>query len=126
MGVTDWKREWAIYKTLKALSKQRVAIILQPGNVWVIEKAIQETDKTAANLRTCQLRGWVEPLENAIPQGTLTPDGKLPDGDIFTQVRHLYRLTDSGWAAINRTHILLLFSIFLALITLIISVYPWP
>ena len=120
-SLSDWKREWSIYRTLKALSKQRVAIILQPGNVWVIEKAVRENEETAANLRTCHLRGWVEPIENAIPKGSLTPEGELPKGYIFSRIGPLYRLTDSGWAAIHRTHILLLASVFFALISLILA-----
>ena len=115
------RREWSIYRTLKGLSRQRVALILQPGNVWVIEKALKETEETAANLRTCHLRGWVEPLENAVAQGSLTPEGNLPDQKLFTHVGPIYRLTDSGWAAIHRTHVLILLSTFLALITLIVS-----
>jgi hypothetical protein len=98
------KRGFSIYQTLKALSKQRVGLILQPGNVWVIERAVPDDEKTEANLRTCYLRGWVEPIENAIPKGRLTVDGKLPEGSLFSNIGPLYRLTDSGWNAIHRTH----------------------
>ena len=110
------KREYSIYQTLKALSKQRVALILQPGNVWVIEKSIPDSVEKKENLRTCHLRGWVEPIENAIPKGKLEPDGSLPSGDIFTEQVPLYRLTDSGWNAIHRTHVITLLSIILSLI----------
>jgi len=123
MSLIDLKREWSIYRTVKALSKQRVAMILQPGNVWVIEKVIKETDETTANLRTCDLRGWIEPYENAIPKGKLTPDNRLPEGDIFTSVGPVYRLTESGWAKIHRAHTLLLISIFLAFMSLIIALF---
>ena len=110
------KREYSIYRTLKALSKQRVALILQPGNVWVIEKAIPDSETKEENLRTCHLRGWVEPIVNAIPKGKLAPDGSLPSGDIFTEQTPLYRLTDSGWNAIHRTHVIALLGIILSLI----------
>lgn len=116
------KREYSIYKTLKALSKQRVALILQPGNVWVIEKAIPDSEKKEENLRTCHLRGWVEPIENAIPKGNLTPDGKLPSGDIFTKKAPLYRLTDSGWNAIHRTYVITFLSIILSIIAVGVAV----
>ena len=46
------KREFSIYQTLKAVSKQRVALILQPGNVWVIERAIPDDEVTEANYAT--------------------------------------------------------------------------
>jgi len=121
--ITNWKREWFIYTTLKALSKQRVVMVLQPGNVWVIEKALKHDEKTDANLKTCHLRGWVEPIEKAISKGDLTPKGELPNGEIFSRVGPVYRLTDSGWTAIHRTHVLFLFSVFLAIITLIVSLF---
>ncbi len=121
--LTDFMREWSIYRTLKSFSRQRVAVILQPGDVWVIEKAVKASEKIDANLRTCQLRGWIEPISNAIPKGRLTTEGNIPP-DVFNQVGPLYRLTDSGWAAIHRTHILTLFGVFLALITVIISLKP--
>ena len=60
LGETFMK-EFSIYTTLKTLARQRVAAILQPGNVWVIEKSIPNNDETEENLRTCYLRGWVEP-----------------------------------------------------------------
>lgn len=116
------KREYSIYRTLKALSKQRVALILQPGNVWVIEKAIPNSETKEENLRTCHLRGWVEPIENAIPKGKLAPDGSLPSDDIFTEQAPLYRLTDSGWNAIHRTHVITLLSIILSLIAVGVAV----
>lgn len=110
------KSEFSVYRTLKALSKQRVALILQPGNVWVIERALPEDEETETNLRTCHLRGWVEPLENAIPQGRLTEDGRLPSGDVFSKCGPLYRLTDSGWDAIQRTHVITLLGILVSLL----------
>jgi hypothetical protein len=42
----DFRREATIRRTLRALARQRVAIVLQPGNVWVIEKAIEENSDT--------------------------------------------------------------------------------
>lgn len=110
------KREYSIYRTLKALSKQRVVLILQPGNVWVIEKSLSNSHEQEENLRTCYMRGWVEPIENAIPKGKLLPDGSLPSSNIFTEHGPLYKLTDSGWNAIHRTHVITLLGIILSLI----------
>ena len=110
------KREYSIYRTLKALSKQRVALILQPENVWVIEKAIPDSEEKEENLRTCHLRGWMEPIEKAIPKGNLKPDGSLSSGAIFTKQAPLYRLTDSGWNAIHRVHFIALLGIIVSLL----------
>ncbi len=110
------KREFSIYRTLKAVSKQRVALILQPGNVWVIERAIPDDEVTEANLRTCHLRGWVEPIENAIPKGQLADDGGLPEGSMFNKRGPLYRLTDSGWNAIHRAHVIALLGVIASLL----------
>lgn len=110
------KREFSIYRTLKAVSKQRVALILQPGNVWVIERAIPDDEVTEANLRTCHLRGWVEPIENAIPKGQLAEDGGLSEGSIFNKQGPLYRLTDAGWNAIHRAHVIALLGVIVSLL----------
>lgn len=103
------------------LSRQRVALILQPGNVWVIEKSLVDDENTEANLRTCHLRGWIEPIENAIPKGDLTPDGNLPDGELFTRHGPLYRLTDSGWNAIHRSHVIALLGMIISIMLLVIG-----
>jgi hypothetical protein len=116
------RREYSIYRTLKALSRQRVALILQPGNVWVIEKSIPHDERTEENLRTCHLRSWVEPIANAIPRGQLTAGGGLPPGFVFSEQAPLYRLTDSGWNAIHRTHVLALLSLIVALLALGVAV----
>lgn len=115
------KREFSIYRTLKAVSKQRVALILQPGNMWVIERAIPDDEVTEANLRTCHLRGWVEPIENAIAKGNLTEDGRLPQGNVFNRYGPLYRLTDSGWNAIHRAHVVALLGLAVSLLALAVG-----
>ncbi len=102
MNFLDWKRERFIRKTLRKLSGQRVGLILQPGNIWVIEKSVPREDKVDEALRTCHLRGWVEPIVNAIPQGSLTQDGNIPES--MSDIGPVYRLTEAGWSAIKRTH----------------------
>ncbi len=49
-----------IRRTLKSLSRQRVALVLQPGNVWVIERAVEDNEQTDAALKTAYMRGWVK------------------------------------------------------------------
>ncbi|MFC1876629.1 hypothetical protein ACFL2E_05070 [Thermodesulfobacteriota bacterium] len=104
MSFLDLKREWKIRMILRQLAKQRVGLVLQPGNVWVIEKAVEDNEETDAALKTCYMRGWVEPLENSVPKGKIKRDGSLPDGNLFESSGPIWKLTDSGWAAINRAH----------------------
>ena len=119
MLLCDWNRERFIRKVLKSVSKQRVALILQPGNVFVIEKAPASQPGLEEALRTCHIRGWVEPICNAIPKGKLTKNGRLPDGDLFTEIGPYYRLTEAGWSIIRRTHLWVVTTCLIALATLI-------
>ncbi|MBU1424690.1 MAG: hypothetical protein KKH12_02130 [Gammaproteobacteria bacterium] len=109
------RREYSIYKTLKQLAKQRVALVLQPGNVWVIERAIPDTEENNENIQTCLMRGWVEILHESIPNGRVWGDG-LPTKQIFEGTADVYRLTDSGWNAIHRTHVITLLGVIAALL----------
>src|SRR4051812_44859285 len=100
----DWRRERRIRRTLRRLAKQRVAGILQPGSVWLVEYAVPRSEKSASHLRTCHLRGWVEIMEDAAPTGQIHPDRQLPPGSPFTSMEPVYGLTDAGWDEIRRTH----------------------
>ena len=92
MSLWDRKRERFIKKVLKELSRQRVEGIL-PDGVWVVNSAVTEEEDVVAAVRTCHMRGWVEPLCNAIPHGQLTAEGKLPQGGRFSGTAPVYRLT---------------------------------
>ena len=120
----DLRREVGIKHVLRCLSRQRVAMVLE-GNVWVIEKAVMSDPKTDAILLTCWMRGWVEPIEKAMPNGKLTKEGGLPPGQLFDSVGPLYRLTDSGWTVIRRSHTWLLVSLLIAFLSLLATVYGW-
>jgi hypothetical protein len=102
--LTDWRRERFIRRVLRKLSRQRVALILQPGNVWVIEKALGGGDREKEALRTCHMRGWTDVLANAVPKMDLAPDGTVPQEIRVAGREPIYRLTDSGWQVIHRTH----------------------
>ncbi len=102
--LADWNRERYIRGVPRKLSRQRVALVLQPGNVWVIEKAVTDDGDLDEALRTCHMRGWVEALANSVPHGALNPDGKLPQGDWVSGHGPIYRLTEAGWSVIHRTH----------------------
>ena len=117
--LSDWREEREIRKALKGLARQRVALILQPGDVRVIERALMHSERTDAILLTCEMRGWVEVMERAVPRGRLAPDGSLPQGSMFDSVGHTYKLTDSGWNAINRSHVWTMLGGFLAFLSLL-------
>ena len=121
MSLLDIKRESIIRRVLRRLAKQRVGLVLQPGNVWVIEKAVENNEVTDAALKTCYMRGWVEPLENSVPKGKLKEDGSLPDGALFESSGPIWRLTDSGWAAINRAHEWTLIGILIGAVGVIVA-----
>jgi len=111
-----------IRRALKRLSRQRVALVLQPGNVWVIENAVEDNEETDAALKTAYIRGWVKPIVNALPKGKLTPDGALPSGDLFQGVGPVWQLTEGGWTVVNRTHWWALFAILISALSFSVSV----
>ncbi len=124
----EWHRERFIRKTLRRLSQQRVHGILQPGNYWVIEKAVSEYegDKVVAALRTCNLRGWVEIHTDAVPHSKLTPEGKLPKdfliSGVMSDVAPIYKLTEAGWNVIHRSHEWVVATFVIVAITLIATI----
>lgn len=121
MGLTNWKRERFIKQILRGLSRQRISMVMQPGNVWVIENVLKEDGDVAEALLTCYLRGWVEPIPNAVPHGHLTPDGQLPE-ELLLEVKTMYRLTEAGWHVINRTHRWVILTLLVASATLFATI----
>jgi hypothetical protein len=114
--------ESAVRRTLKRLSRQRVALVLQPGDVWVIENAVEDNEQTDAALKTAYMRGWVRPILNAVPKGKLTPDGALPGENPFQGLAPLWQLTEGGWTVVNRTHWWALFAILICVLSFSVSV----
>jgi hypothetical protein len=96
--------ERTVRRTLRQLAKQRVRVILQPGNIWVIDNARAHDKYMRAALSTCYMRGWIEPLEHAVPRAKLLPDGSLPANLKFNEPETQYRLTSAGWSAIHRSN----------------------
>jgi hypothetical protein len=118
-------REFQIRRILRKISKQRVALILKPGDVWVIEKALKIDEKVEAYIATCLMRGWIEILENSVPSGQLTKDVKLPNiplNELFNETKNIYRITESGWSVINRQKTLLYLTFLVGLMTLILMI----
>ena len=103
------------------VSDQQIALVLQPGNVWVIETAVEHNEQTDAALKTAYMRGWVEPIGNAVLKGKLDSEGRLPSGQSFQGTGPFWRLTEGGWAAINRTYWWSLFVRFISVLSLALS-----
>ena len=115
------RREWAVRAVLRRLARQRVALVLQPGNVWVIENAVPDNEETDAALKTCFMRGWVEPLENFVPKGQLGTNGELTEAFRFQTSGPVWRLTEGGWAAIHRSNEWALIGILLGAIGVLVA-----
>ena len=103
-------------------------MVLQPGGVWVIENAVEGGEDVAADLNTCYMRGWIEPLQNAVPTGRLTLPTSIPTMSERTTV---WKLNDGGWYVINRSQLWVLsgllvagLSLVVAAVALIVSLLP--
>ena len=116
-----WKRERQIKRALRGLGRQRVAMILQPGNAWVIERSPPHSEQFDAALRTCHLRGWIEPIHDGIPIARLQPDGSFP-GFPLRERAPIYRLTEGGWQVINRAQGWILAAFTVAILSLVVSI----
>lgn len=97
------QEERFIRHTLRRLARQRVATILT-GNVWVVQGSPADGPRTDAALSTCLVRGWVEILHHAVPSGDFAVPEDIGRRELFPNSKPVYRLTEGGWHAINRTH----------------------
>jgi len=122
MFLIDWRRESKIKDILRKLARQRIATIL-PGDVWVIEQSLKVDDEVESALKTAYLRGWVDLLPHAFPSSKLTAEGELPpDWAGFTETKYMYRLTEGGWAVINRSHVWILRTFWVSFATLLATI----
>ena len=113
--------EWAVHRTLRKLAKQRVRLVLQPGDYWVIDRAIPQDNDTHAALLTCQMRGWVEPLHHAVPSAQLLPTGALPPN--MTDKMDMFRLTSAGWSVIHRSDLIASCALLIAAMSLALAIF---
>lgn len=72
------RKERLIRKALRAIARQRVALILKPGNVMVVENSTPDTEWFDLAVKTAHIRGWVEILHDSIPMGRLRFEGNTP------------------------------------------------
>ena len=121
---TGWKRERNVRKVLIGLARQRVVLVLKPTNVWIIENAMQRDEDAEASLATCLMRGWVEPLHEDMPVGDLDPNNLSFPLPPFTRRETTLRLTEGGWAALNRAHVWTLVGIMIAIVGVALAAIP--
>lgn len=108
------------------IAKQRVALVLIPGDIWVIENSLIIDNNFEAEVATCLMRGWIDILEKSIRFGQLTKNGKLPNKSLdklFNETGNIYRITESGWAVINRQKTILIVALLIAFMTLIFMIF---
>ena len=120
-------RERNVREALKLVASQRVVLVLQPGNVFVIENS-PKPDWFEPAVQTALIRGWVAVLHDAVPSGQMdTATSALPDQ---MPPRTVYRLTEGGWSVIHGSHgwIVATFLVsFLAMLaSLVAIVVAWP
>jgi hypothetical protein len=99
-----FRRERMVRKALRAVARQRVILVLKPGNVHVIENSPTNEEWFEVGIRTCHIRGWVEVLHENLPTGSIQMHGRTPQlpGEMPAQTH--YRLTEGGWAVLHSSH----------------------
>ena len=107
-------REREIRTVLRGLARQRIVSYDGSLNAWIVEYPLPADSEA---LKTCQIRGWVEPL----PHGGI--EKRVFENHQLTHVRQpLYRLTDPGWNTINSIHRWIVWTFLVALVTLAATV----
>ena len=97
-------------------------MVLQPGNVWVIEYPVKEDEETLPLIHTCQMRGWVELLHEPLPMGNLNEDGGFNRDMPFHTKTPIWRLTDTGWAVIQRRHFYTVLGVIVAIASAVVTI----
>jgi len=116
-----WRRERQIRRSLRAIARQRVAIVL-PGNVQVVEMSPPNEEWFELGVRTCLIRGWVEVLHENLPTGTVRFSGDTPVPPHQMTPKTHYKLTEGGWAVLNRSHAWVLATFLVSSLALMIGV----
>jgi hypothetical protein len=100
----NFRRERQVRRALKAIARQRVAMVLQPGNVQVVELSPPDEEWFDLGVRTCLIRGWVEVLHENLPTSPVRFEGSNLVSPPQLKLKTHYRLTEGGWAVLNRSH----------------------
>jgi hypothetical protein len=100
----DLLREREVRKALRAIARQRVALVHQPSNFQVIERGLPNEEWFQVAVRTAEIRGWVAVLHQDMPTGKLQMHGNEPQFPSNMTPETHYKLTEGGWAVLNRSH----------------------
>ena len=119
--IDDLRRERQVRRALRAIARQRVAMVLQPGNVQVVERSPPREEWFELGVLTARIRGWVEVLHEDLPTGTVHMQGNVPQLPRSMGPETHYRLTEGGWAVLNRTHAWLLATFIVSAVGLAVS-----
>lgn len=114
-------RERQVRRTLKAIARQRVALVLQPGNISVIELSPPREEWFELGVRTAQIRGWVDILHENLPTGTVGFSENTPQFPKHMAPETHYRLTEGGWAVLNRSQAWVLATFLVSSLALLVS-----
>jgi hypothetical protein len=118
----NFRRERQIRKALRAVARQRVAMILQPGNVMVVELSPPDEEWFHEAMQTSLLRGWVAVLYDGVPHGEIGMVAGRPQLPQSGKPKTMFRLTEAGWATLNRSHEWVLATFAVATATLIATI----
>lgn len=117
----DFRRERRVRHALRAIARQRVALVLQPGNVQVVERSPPKEEWFELGVRTAQIRGWVEILHENLPTGAVQMKGNTPQLPSNMTPETHYKLTEGGWSVLNRSHAWVLATFIVSTVGLAVS-----
>lgn len=118
----DFLRERQIRRAIRAIARQRVAIVLQPGNVQVLERSPPRDEWFELGVQTAMIRGWVEVLHENMPTGQVRFQGSSPSFPEQMAPATHYKLTEGGWAVLNRSQAWILATFIVSAFGLLVSV----
>jgi hypothetical protein len=115
------RREQNIRRVLRGLARQYVSTVQwstdsdpfskrpdepTPADPYiVVEDAVRRDAATMQAIHTCILRGWIEEIPGKIRSKLRPNDGQpLVDPPMWPFPMTHYRITEAGWAALNRAH----------------------
>ncbi len=119
----DFANEYQVRRALKAVARQRVAMVL-PGNIPVVERAAPDEEWFEIGIRTCQIRGWVEVLHENQATGKVKFDGNTAQLPTEMTSKNHYRLTEGGWAVLNRSHGWIVATFIVSTVGLVVTAAP--
>ena len=117
----DLRRDRQVKRALRAIARKRVAMVLQPGDLQVVERSPPREEWFELGVRTALIRGWVEVLYEGMPTGTLQLLGNVPQMPNSMAPTTHYKLTEGGWAVLNRSQAWIFATFMVSVVGLLVS-----